>query len=227
MEVIGIGADGVELFRRRLGHGENPAVLVARSRLAVLRPLRADRNASGELELVLSVAPVDGQPLPRARRRGRDAALRLADEPAPARRQRIAAYALVTSPRGLLATEFSDKTSVPGQWGMPGGGIDGGEQPAQAVVREIVEETGQTVELGDLVEVQTSHWVGRSPAGVLEDFHAVRLLYTAWCAHPTEPVVADVGGTTESGRWLADWHEVRWTAGWAEILRRRSDLLRP
>jgi len=32
-------------------------------------------------------------------------------------------------------------------WGVPGGGLDYGEQPADAVVREIFEETGITVEV--------------------------------------------------------------------------------
>ena len=135
-------------------------------------------------------------------------------------RQRVAAYALVTSTQGLLATEFSDRTSVPGRWGMPGGGIEDHEQPTEAVLREVAEETRQDITLGDLVEVQSSHWVGRSPRDTMEDFHAVRLIYEASCDAPTTPVVVDVGGTTESARWvpLDDWRAVAWTAGWHQIL---------
>ena len=70
---------------------------------------------------------------------------------------------------------------------MPGGGIDPGEEPGAAVVREVHEETAQVVELGALVAVQTSHWVGRSPSGRVEDFHAVRLVYRASCPEPGEP----------------------------------------
>jgi 8-oxo-dGTP pyrophosphatase MutT (NUDIX family) len=136
-------------------------------------------------------------------------------------RQRIAAYAIVTSSRGLLATEYSDRTAVSGRWGMPGGGIDDGEQPVDAVLREVAEETDQEIELGDLVVVQTSHWIGRSPRGTLEDFQAVRLIYRATCPRPTEPQVLDLGGTTESAVWvpLDAWPTLSWTNNWDQVLR--------
>ncbi len=37
----------------------------------------------------------------------------------PPLRQRVAAYGIVLSERGLLATQFSDRTAVPGLWGLP------------------------------------------------------------------------------------------------------------
>lgn len=40
-----------------------------------------------------------------------------------------------------------------GKWGVPGGGIEPGEHPAQAAVRETYEETGMRVEVTDLVGV--------------------------------------------------------------------------
>ena len=83
---------------------------------------------------------------------------------------------------------------------MPGGGIDEGEAPVAAVVREVHEETGQPVDVGDLVLVQSSHWVGRSPHGGVEDFHAVRLIYRGTCPDPTDPVVHDQGGTTAAAK---------------------------
>lgn len=137
-------------------------------------------------------------------------------------RQRIAAYAIVTSQRGLLATQFSDQTHVPGQWGLPGGGVDEGEEPCDTVVREAMEETGQCIAPEALVDVQSDHWIGRAPNGVLEDFHAIRLVYRAHCAKPTEPVVHDVGGTTASAMWVP-WDEVRrarWTSGTRSLLDR-------
>ena len=46
---------------------------------------------------------------------------------------------------------------------MPGGGFDENEEPVAAVLREVYEETAQSVVLAELETVQTSHWVGRNP----------------------------------------------------------------
>ena len=148
---------------------------------------------------MLLVRPTVDESRPRVSRQGRDAGLVLGDDVRPAVRQRFAAYAVVISSRGLLATQYSGRTAVTGRWGMPGGGLDDHEPPASAVLREVAEETSQEIILGELVKVQTSHWVGRSPYGNIEDFHAVRLIYRASCPHPTEPVVLDQGGTDRSG----------------------------
>ena len=70
--------------------------------------------------------------------------------------------------------------------------------------------------------MQSSHWVGRSPHGPVEDFHAIRLVYRGTCPEPTDPVVHDEGGTTESARWvpLDAWKDLPWTQNWRQALRR-------
>ena len=115
--------------------------------------------------------------------------------------QRVAAYAVVVADDRLLLTQLAARTGAGGRWNLPGGGLDPGEGPEDAVVREVLEETGQVVEDVRLVDVMTQHWIGRSPRG-LEDYHAVRLLHTARCPRPTAPVVHDVGGSTADARWV-------------------------
>jgi len=223
MRVVGVAAKGRRAFDLPLEHGMDPRVLAYEAGWVVLRPVEADLDEHDDLRLVLKVRHRrKGDGHPRTRRPGRDCGLKLsADEP-PLVRQRFAAYAVVQSERGLLATEYSDLTAVSGRWGMPGGGIDAGEAPVAAVLREVHEETSQTVEVGDLVLVQSSHWVGRSPHGGVEDFHAVRLVYRATCPDPTDPVVHDQGGTTADARWIESdrWQDLTWTANWRQALRR-------
>lgn len=222
--VVGVTEDGAHAFEVVLDHGANPDVLAFDSGYLIVRPIDATRAGSGELILRLLVRPVVDEPRPRAGRQGRDSGLVLGDGVYPTVRQRFAAYAVVISNRGLLATEYSGRTAVTGRWGMPGGGLDDHEPPTSAVLREVAEETSQEIILGELVRVQTSHWMGRSPYGTIEDFHAVRLVYRASCPHPTEPVVADQGGTTESAQWvpLESWRSVSWTQNWRLLL---SELL--
>ncbi len=221
MQVVGLTEDGsAPAFALPLRHGADPSVLAYDAGWAVDHPLTATRDADGDIVLSLRVHRLAGEARPYVPGRGQDAGLRLPPDARPEVRQRVAAYAVVLSDQGLLATEYSDRTAVPGRWGMPGGGIDEGEEPAAAVRREVTEETSQTIELDALVRVQTSHWVGWSPRGTLEDFQAVRLVYRARCAAPTEPEVLDVGGTTESARWvpLAHWPQVSWTHNWGQLL---------
>lgn len=223
MRVVGVAAKHRRVFDRRLEHGVDPRVLAYEAGWVVLRPLEADLDEDGELRLVLRVRHRrDGDGHPRTRKPGRDRGLKSRPEEPPVVRQRFAAYAVVQSDRGLLATEYSDLTAVSGRWGMPGGGLDDGEHPVHAVVREVDEETGQAVEVGDLMLVQSSHWVGRSPHGGIEDFHAIRLIYRATCPDPTDPVVHDQGGTTASARWVptATWQDLTWTANWRQALKR-------
>lgn len=224
MQVVGLteedGSPAATAFHALLEHGADPTLVAHDAGWAVVRPLAATRDADGDIMLSLLVRALDGDVRPDDPGRGQDAGLQLPPDAELEVRQRVAAYAVVLSPLGLLATEYSDRTAVPGRWGMPGGGIDDGEEPADAVLREVAEETDQQVVLEELIWVQTSHWVGRSPRGTIEDFQAVRLVYRASCPEPHEPQVLDVDGTTASARWvpLADWKRLPWTRNWEQLL---------
>lgn len=221
MRVVGVTEPGAEVVRTELPHGVDPTRLLWDRGYAVLGPVAAVRDAAGELVLTVRVRTPAG-PEPAVREVRTDAGLRLAPGEVPEVRQRVAAYAVVVSDRGLLATEFSDRTAAPGGWGLPGGGIDPDEEPVDAVRREVHEESAQQVRVGELLEVQSSHWVGRAPDGKVEDFHAVRLIYRAGCERPGDPEVLDVGGTTASARWVPRElvAALGWTAGWRTLLDR-------
>ncbi|WP_432482938.1 NUDIX hydrolase [Kineococcus esterisolvens] len=125
------------------------------------------------------------------------------DDRTPVLRQRLAAYAVVVSPAGeILLTRLSPITPSPGRWTLPGGGVDHGEHPLAAAVREVHEETGMEVDVDGLADIGSEHFTGRSPRGVLEDFHAVRVLVTATARRVRDPQVLDVGGSTDLGSWV-------------------------
>jgi len=120
------------------------------------------------------------------------------------RAQRFAAYAVASDPRGrLLLTRIADGYPGGGRWHLPGGGTDYGEQPGTALIRELVEETGQRGRLLALLGV-ASHRDAASlgPEGYPIDWHGVRAFYRVLVARPTRPRVLDHGGSTAEARWF-------------------------
>jgi 8-oxo-dGTP diphosphatase len=114
------------------------------------------------------------------------------------RLQRPAAYAVLRDGDDVLLTRLRDSG---GMWTLPGGGIDHGEDPQVALVREVYEETGLELTPGRLVAVSSKHFTGHAPHGRLEDFHAIRLVYGG-AVPREEPHVTEVGGSTEAAAWV-------------------------
>ncbi|MFI5492648.1 NUDIX hydrolase [Actinoplanes sp. NPDC051859] len=121
------------------------------------------------------------------------------------RAQRFAAYAIATDPHDrLLLTRVAPGYPGEGCWHLPGGGTDYGEQPGAALIRELVEETGQQGRLVELLGV-ASHRDAASlgPEGYPIDWHGVRAFYRVFVDAPTDVAVGDVGGSTSEACWLA------------------------
>lgn len=90
--------------------------------------------------------------------------------------QRLAAYALLVDDAGRVLLSREPVGRLPGPWLLPGGGVEHGEHPEQAVVREVQEETGLDVRVGVLREVLSDiARVGRRRRAL----HTVRLIYGA------------------------------------------------
>ena len=124
---------------------------------------------------------------------------------APPRRQRIAAYALLTRDGKVLLTRMSSRTRIGGRWTLPGGGIDHGEDPRDALRREIYEETGLTAEPGRVLDVHATHFTGPRSDGLVEDYHGIHLIFDAVldeASRAAEPRVVEVGGSTEHAEWV-------------------------
>lgn len=125
---------------------------------------------------------------------------------APPTVQRMAAYAVVLRGDGeeaeMLLTRIAGDGFGGGAWHLPGGGIDHGEAPEDAVRREVAEEAGLDVEIGDLLGVHDVHVTDHAPSGRLEDFHGVHLVYAAVPRVDGRPRVTESGGTTDAVAWM-------------------------
>ena len=221
--VVAVEED-TERLRFRLEHGLDPEeALRARGFISVRVDRVEGESRPHELRLVYRVRRPDGAGVdsaPTLRPPRVDAGLVLAPEEAPVRHQRVAAYAVVLSKRGVLLSQMSGRTNARGSWGLCGGGVDPGEMPEEALHREVREESSQLIQVSALARISTRHWVGRAPHGRLEDFHAIRIIYRAYCPEPTDPVVLDVGGTTEASAWvsIAQVPQLPLTPGWRDII---------
>jgi len=121
----------------------------------------------------------------------------------PTKRQRLAVKALVRRADQVLLARLSSRAVETGRWTLPGGGVDHGESPETALLRELTEETGLSATVGALVGVHDRHLTGNAPDGRLEDFHAVNLVYEAAVAGDADPAVREVDGTTDDVAWVA------------------------
>ncbi|WP_235736316.1 NUDIX hydrolase [Nocardioides alcanivorans] len=119
------------------------------------------------------------------------------------RMQRLAAYALVRRDDRVLLTRISARGHHSGSWTLPGGGVEHGETPADALVREFAEECGTPVEVGRLLTVHDVHFEGTAPSGRQEDFHGIHLVFEGSIAADAEPHVVEVGGTTDRVEWVS------------------------
>lgn len=144
-------------------------------------------------------------------------------------RQRFAAYGFVTDPDGrVLLAQISVGYPGAGKWHLPGGGTDPGEQPSEALLREIVEETGQHGEITELLGVTHRRNPGATgPEGYPINWHAVRVLYRVLVPRPTAPRVTEAaGGSTATAAWFdrADLPDltVSEVVQWAASLPRRG-----
>lgn len=113
-----------------------------------------------------------------------------------AQRLRIAAYALIHNEEEILLCRISKELPEwEGSWTLPGGGLDFGEDPQAAVIREVEEETGLIVKPNgiagiDSLVIQRDH----------EEFHGLRIIYDVTVTGGE--LRHEASGTTD----LCEWH---------------------
>lgn len=123
-------------------------------------------------------------------------------------RLRLGAYAVVVRDGQILLSRLAERIVAEERWTLPGGGVEHAEHPHDAVVREVAEETGLEVRVGDTARVYDVHLPhSRGWQGERVDAHSVRLVYEGWVAKDAPPPrVVEVDGSTVDAAWhpLAD-----------------------
>ncbi len=118
--------------------------------------------------------------------------------------QRFAAYAVVHDPKDqVLLTRIADGYPGAGRWHLPGGGTDFGEQPDEALLRELLEETGHAGHIQRLLGVASHHEPEQvGPEGFPIDWHGVRAFYDVEVQETSRVADLEIGGSTAEARWF-------------------------
>ena len=121
------------------------------------------------------------------------------DTEQPAGRTRVGAYALCVDDDRILLARLSPEEVDVGAWTLPGGGIDFGEHPDDAVIRELEEETGYQGEIEEIAGV-FSHVYRKSRAAQGRDLHFLGILYHVRIVGGE--LRDEVDGSTDTAAWL-------------------------
>ncbi|HET8785103.1 MAG TPA: NUDIX domain-containing protein [Candidatus Limnocylindrales bacterium] len=132
----------------------------------------------------------------------------------PGDRVRVAAYAIVRDDQDrVLLCHIHPSVGVGDVWTLPGGGLEFGESPRRAALRELQEETGLVGEIERLVDVDDRVFTSR---GSPDRMHAIRIVYDV---RIIGGVLRDEpAGSTDTCRWVAPEDALRMRLG--ELARR-------
>jgi 8-oxo-dGTP diphosphatase len=113
--------------------------------------------------------------------------------------QRVAAYNVcVDADDRLLVCRLSDVTEAAGAWTLPGGGVEFGEHPEDAAIRELHEETGLAGRITELLAVDSMHRPARA-GEFATDYHSIRIIYRTAIEGGT--LAHEFAGSTDQAAW--------------------------
>ena len=98
----------------------------------------------------------------------------------------------------LICKMPADRGVFPGQWGLPGGGIEAGETAENALRRELHEEVGLEVSEIEALFFTDGNYTKTFPDGARQEIYMVFLLYS--CRAASSPV--QLNPEFEEYRWV-------------------------
>jgi 8-oxo-dGTP diphosphatase len=111
---------------------------------------------------------------------------------------RIAAYGVIIRDGEILLSHWNEHGRS--GWTLPGGGIEGDEHPAVAVIREIREETGHEASVDRLLGIDTMVVPAAKRLKGTAPLYAMRVIYRA---HVTGGELRnEVDGSSDEARWV-------------------------
>jgi 8-oxo-dGTP diphosphatase len=111
--------------------------------------------------------------------------------------RRVGVYGRCISDGAILLTLLAATEPDSGRWTLPGGGMEFGETPHEALAREFHEETGLRPDIGRLVTARSQVFPPDERRGHL---HSVQFVYEVAAAGA--PSVVEVGGSTADVAWV-------------------------
>lgn len=112
---------------------------------------------------------------------------------------RLAAYGLIVNTAGeMLLTWFNGGDRGGAAWTLPGGGVEFDESLAEALVREVYEETGYRVIAGPILG---DSYLLRSGPSATRPVRSQRFIFAATITGGTLGTT-EVGGTTDFAKWV-------------------------
>jgi 8-oxo-dGTP diphosphatase len=114
------------------------------------------------------------------------------------RELRVAAYAVCIDDGKMLLARFIEDGNP--RWTLPGGGLDHGEDPYDAVIREVEEETGYEIEVTSLLGISSGRYTFPRGRFAVVNHHAIRVMYAGRVIGGS--LRHEVGGSTDQAAWI-------------------------